>query len=292
MLTFQQNSARTLRRTVEALTHSLTPLSETPALDAQVLLAHILKKPRAWVLAHPEVLLTHEQFDTIENARARLLSGVPLPYVLGHWEFFGLDFNITPDVLIPRPETELLVADALTWLRNRPYPSTAADIGTGSGCIAVALAHRLPKLCVIATDISRAALSVAASNARKHHLAGRIQFIQANLLPPTDAQHPFLDLICANLPYIPTTTLHQLKVYGREPDLALDGGSDGLELIRPLLEQAAPYLKPGGLLLLEIEASQGVAAHQIAQQHFPEAEIHILTDLAGHDRLLRIQTTT
>jgi release factor glutamine methyltransferase len=261
--------------------------SETPSLDAQVLLAHICGKNRAWILAHPEDLLSIEQQDVLRVAISRLESGTPLPYVIGHWEFFGLDFSINKNTLIPRPETELLVEQALEWLQAHSERRTAADIGTGSGCIAIALAVHIGDLQITATDKSRKALAVARSNAQKHKVAGRVRFKHADLLP---ADLPTSDLICANLPYIPSSTLESLEVFGREPTLALDGGSDGLGLIRRLLPQAAKNLSSDGLLLLEIENTLGQAGVDLAQEIFPRARIDLLPDLAGLDRLIRIET--
>src|SRR6185369_12826470 len=135
------------------ITTSLSPISDTPALDASVLLAHVLNKPRTWVLAHPESALATEQQNQLNQALARLESGEPFPYVLGHWEFFGLDFNITPDVLIPRPETEFLVEKAIVWLQQSSIRTTIADVGTGSGAIAIAIALNVPNANIVATDI-------------------------------------------------------------------------------------------------------------------------------------------
>ena len=262
--------------------------SETAALDAQVLLAHILAKPRTWVLIRPEARLTPSQQDALGAALARLREGTPLPYVLGAWEFYGRSFEVGPEALIPRPETEHLVEAALDWLRARPGVRLAADAGTGTGCIAVTLAAERPSLRLVAADISPAALHLARRNARRHNVASRLDFLRADLL--TAFAPRSLPLICANLPYIPTGTLRRLDVYGREPTLALDGGADGLELIRRLLAQAETRLALGGLLLLEIAASQGESAPRAARKVFPRARIDLLPDLAGHPRLLRIQT--
>jgi release factor glutamine methyltransferase len=267
------------------LTARFTPLSDTPALDAQVLLAHIFQKPRAWVLAHPERELDSSQDQALQDLTARRLNGEPLPYLLGHWEFFGLDFQVTPHVLIPRPETELLVEHALAWLHSHPAYRQAIDIGTGSGCIAIALASHIPELRVLATDLSLPALTVARQNAASHGLAGRITFLQSNLLELPSGFHSF-DLIAANLPYIPSQTLAELSISRFEPALALDGGADGLDLIRRLLVQAPAHLSPGGCLLLEIEYRQGGSARALAQAAFPQAHIQLVPDLAGHDRLL------
>ena len=272
------------------LTARFSPLSDTPLLEAQVLLAHTLQKPKAWVLAHPEAELSLAEQHDINNYAARRGNGEPLPYLLGHWEFYGLDLLVTPAVLIPRPETELLVERALDWLRRHPACRRAADIGTGSGCIAITLAKHIPDLKVLASDLSPQALDVARQNAARHRVAERITFIQADLLAlqgmiPTQS----CDLIAANLPYIPSTTLEGLPVSQFEPCLALDGGENGLDLIRRLLHQAPDCLSPHGCLLLEIEAGQGETARGLAQTAFPQGQVTVLADLAGHDRLVVVE---
>lgn len=265
--------------------------SETPELDAQVLLANILDKSRTWVVAHPKTHLTPPQLDTAKKAISRLEAGEPLPCVLGHWEFFGIDLELTPDVLIPRPETELLVERAIQWLNSAPERRTVADIGTGSGCISIAIAKHIPDVRIVATDISLPALEIAHRNVRVHSVVNHIAFVQCNLLPPYPGMIPtdmHFDLICANLPYIPTKTLQKLDVFGREPNLALDGGADGLNIVRQLLEVAPEWMAPNGMILLEIEASQGMSAVSLAYDAFDSAEIHLHRDLAGHDRLVEI----
>lgn len=274
------------------ITARLTSLSDTPALDASVLLAHVIQKPRTWVLAHPELSLTSDEQNHLSDSLQRLETGEPFPYVLGHWEFFGMEFDVTPDVLIPRPETELLVEKAIAWLQESSVRRTVADIGTGSGAIAISIAINVPDTNVLATDVSTKALEVAVRNARKFDVDQRIEFVECDLLPAkpelfSTEQH--LDLICANLPYIPTRTLHSLPVYGREPTLALDGGEDGLALIRRLLQKASEWLAPNAMILLEIEATRGLAALNLAYDSFSEAEIHLHQDLTGNDRLLEIR---
>ncbi len=269
----------------------LTPLSETPDLDASVLVAHILDKPRTWVLAHPELSLTLEQQKKLDDSLARLERGESFPYLLGHWEFFGLNLDVTHDVLIPRPETELLVEKAIAWLQESPERRTVADVGTGSGAIAVTIAVNVPDVRILGTDISHKALEVAQKNAIKFDVNHRIDFVQCDLLPPHIASLPterHFDLICANLPYIPTETLHNLPIFGREPTLALDGGSDGLDLIRRLLKVGPEWLAPNGMILLEIESTRGIQALNMAYDLFSEARIHLHQDLAGQDRLLEI----
>jgi release factor glutamine methyltransferase len=281
---------------LQRLQTRLATHSHTPVLDAQVLLAHVLDRSRTWVLAHPEAVLTIAQQEKLAADLAQLESGVPLPYVIGHWEFYGLDFTLTPAVLIPRPETELLVEQALGWLRIHPALRLVFDIGTGSGCIAVTLAANFSNLKVIATDVSLTALCLASDNALRHGVAARLHFLQSDLLSsfPLGKGEPggagLLPpcLLCANLPYIPTQVLTTLPLCGREPTLALDGGPYGLSLIHRLLAQAAPRLAPGSLLLAEIEASQGSQVLQLARATFPKAEVRLLSDLAGNDRLLSI----
>lgn len=280
-----------IREAQRLLYQAVESLSPTASLDAQVLLAHILGKTRAWVLAHPDAELGEEQVIQLEQASARLGTGEPLPYILGSWEFFGLEFAVTPDVLIPRPETELLVEHALSWLRARPERRRAADVGTGSGCIAIGLASQIPDLQVIATDISPSALWVAKQNTLRYGLEQRIHLVQANLFAGfRPAYNMQFDLICANLPYIPERTLETLSVSQWEPRLALCGGDDGLDLIRRLLMEVPGNLSPGGMLLLEIEFSLGQAVVSLTRSVLPYASVSVLPDLAGHDRLVVCQT--
>ncbi|MGZ9165149.1 MAG: peptide chain release factor N(5)-glutamine methyltransferase [Anaerolineales bacterium] len=273
------------------ITIHLAQTSDTPALDASVLLAHILNKPRTWVMAHPDLTLTTQQQIQLDDSLARLECGEPFPYVVGHWEFFGMDFDVTPDVLIPRPETELLVEKALAWLQESPVRRTVADVGTGSGIIAISIAAHFPDVRVLATDISHEALQVARKNAVKFDVLNQIDLLQCDLLPrhmdPLPTERHF-DLICANLPYIPSERLLRLPIYGREPTLALDGGTDGMEVIRRLLDIAPGWLAPNGMILLEIEATRGVRALNLACDLFSEATIHLHQDLVGRDRLLEI----
>jgi release factor glutamine methyltransferase len=274
--------SQALNQSVETLQKS----SDTPNLDSQILLASTLEKPRAWVISHSE-----EKLSKFENARFQagiisLVEGTPLPYIIGKWEFFGLEFFITPDTLIPRPETELMVEHALQWLDDHPGHRIAADIGTGSGCIAVALAKNSTDLSILASDISYSALKIAVKNSKMHEVDERVQFVVSDLLPPLAIQY---DMICANLPYIPAQTLTALRIFGHEPDLALNGGEDGLDYITQLLTISPAYTKPGAILLVEIDSSQGREVLSIANECFPSAEISLLQDLARNDRLIKIQ---
>ncbi len=267
----------------------LLGVSDTAFLDSQVLMAHVLGRARSWIIAHPEAILTTQQVNELEIALERLENREPLPFVLGHWEFYGLDFTVTPAVLIPRPETEHLVEQALDWLESHPGRRLAADVGTGSGCIAVALAKNATDLEVMACDISLEALRIARQNVRIHGLVNRVHCVQSDLVPGISnrvAGSKNLDLICANLPYVPTKILAGLPVSRREPVQALDGGPDGLRIIRRLLVVAPAILALPGLLLIEIEASQGAAVKSMAETAFPLGESSVLQDLAGNDRLV------
>ena len=274
------------------ITTRLASISDTPALDASVLLAHIVNKSRTWIVAHPELRLTAEQQKTLEDALIRLENGDSFPYVIGHWEFFGLDFDITPDVLIPRPETELLVEKSISWLKKNPERRSIADIGTGSGAIAISIAINISDAEILGTDISPNALQVAKRNAEKQGVGKRIQFIDCDLLPPQSSiknRKSKIDLLCANLPYVPTETLHHLPVYGHEPTLALDGGIDGFHLIQKLMKMLPEWLAPKSLMLFEIEDSLGKQALNLAQNIFPNEKIRLHQDLTGRDRLLEIE---
>ena len=259
-------------------------------LEAQVLLSHLLGQSRAWVLAHPEASLAPSLADTFGRQVRRCAAGMPLAYLTGHQEFFGLEFEVSPAVLIPRPETELLVERALSWIkaegRGTPDSLRVVDVGTGSGCIAVSLAAGRKTLRIVASDLSWEALEVAGRNARRHQVADRVALLQMDLL--TSLAGP-LDLILANLPYVPSDQLAVLPSSRFEPRLALDGGEDGLQPIARLLEQVRTRLRPGSLALLEIEASEGSAALNLARSRFPSARIEIVPDLGGHGRVLEIQ---
>ena len=277
-----------LRSWLQSASAQLKPISESAALDAQILLAHFIQKPRSWILAHSEEQLDKNTETALNEALSLLFKGTPLPYILGHWEFFALDFIVTPDVLIPRPETELLVETALEWLNAHPQRRRVADIGTGSGCIAVALAKNCPDLSITAVDISPAALNIASQNAATNGADKQINFIQGNLTQPLSEQY---DLICSNPPYIPSHKLPGLVVSKHEPNLALDGGPEGLDAIRALLADAPRILAPDGLMLIEIESGQGEAILDLAHQLLPQHHACVLPDLAGLPRLLCIGNT-
>lgn len=258
---------------------------EQPRMEAEVILSQVTGVTRAGLLTHPERMLSSEQVEHLTAALNRLIRGEPLPYVLGWWEFYGRRFEITPQVLIPRPETELLVELAEDWLRNHPGSRSAVDVGTGSGCIAVSLALAIPDLHILAVDRSLAAVRVARRNALKMG-AGRLRVAVSDLLTAVAGSY---NLITANLPYIPTRKLTHLAVARQEPLLALDGGVDGLELIERLLVDAQRWLAPDGMILLEIETDHGRSVPEIAHRLIPGAQVDMIRDLAGKPRVVRIE---
>jgi release factor glutamine methyltransferase len=267
---------------------------ESGPLVAEVLLARALATDRTWILAHPEQTLAPERTLVYDRLLARAAAGEPLAYLTGVQEFFGLEFEVSPGALIPRPETELLVETAMDWLEERGRdvsdavpPICAVDLGTGSGCIAITLAVKTPGLRVIAVEISPAALAVAARNLARHAVGGRVRLVRADLLAPVRGP---VDLLCANLPYAPAPTLEDSPVVRHEPRMAVDGGPDGLRLIARALAQAAPRMAPGGLALFEIDARHAAAARRAAREAFPSAAVKIKKDLAGLERLLLIRT--
>jgi len=224
-------------------------------LAAELVLMHVLGRDRAWLYAHPEQPLSIEHASQFFALVAYRAAGTPTQHLTGKQEFWGIEFEVSPDVLIPRPETEHLIEVALARLGDsrRGAPLLAADVGTGSGCIAVALAKELPNAKISATDISSAALLVARRNAERHGVAGRITFLECNLLDAAPVQVPF-DLILSNPPYVARKDSPSLatEVRDHEPALALFAGDDGLALYPSIISQGAERLRPGGLLVLEL----------------------------------------
>lgn len=257
-----------------------------PHQIALVLLAHVVQRPKTWLLAHPEAHLSKTQADQLEGLLQRLEVGEPLPYLVGTQEFFGLEFEVNPSVLIPRPETEIMVETALAWLQEHPSSRNGIDVGTGSGCIAISLVSNCPDLNMLATDLSETALNVATKNAQKHNVADRISFSLSDLIPE-DPQP--VDLVCANPPYIPTEKLVEVNSLPWEPSLALDGGESGLDLISKLLEKLPAFLNNPALILLETEATLGAQTLQLAKRNFPNAEVSLHKDLFERDRMVRIE---
>jgi release factor glutamine methyltransferase len=260
---------------------------DAPSLTAEVVLAHVLEIDRAQLLARADGPLTPDQLIRAQRDLERLVHGEPLAYVVGHKEFYDIDLLTDARALIPRPETECLIEHALSVLADHPAP-LIADVGTGSGAVAVTLAKHLPRASLIATDISPDAVDLARENAQRSGVADRIDFRVGNLLEPIAES---IDLLAANLPYIDDKNWPYLAktIRGHEPKVAFLGGPDGLDLVRGLLRAAPRVTHLDSLILLEIGAYQGDAVTEIARQHFPRAYIEIKPDYAGLDRLAVIE---
>lgn len=269
---------------------------DTPALDAELLAAHALGVDRMRVWIDSERALTPRENEQIRLLVARRERREPLPYIIGEWEFFGRSLEVSSAVLIPRPETETLVEACLARLDRSKFSVDSSeclgvDVGTGSGAIAIALAHTRPDLHMFALDSSDTALAIAQRNVVKYHLAQQIDVIQSNLLsavPRSLAPGPRpLTFIAANLPYIPTAVIATLapEVRDYEPRSALDGGLDGLNVVRALTEQAPEYLSPGGFIALEISPEQAEETCRILDGNdFGRCEV--VNDLAGRARVV------
>ena len=259
--------------------------------EAVVLLCHALRLNKAEILAQPERTLTGDQFTLLDGLTARRLRREPSAYIMGHREFFGLDLFVDPRVLIPRPETEVLVEVAIefgrSWVAHNQRRMLAADIGTGSGAIAIALAAHIPDSLVYAVDISPGALDVAKINVCRHGLGDRITLIKGDLLEPINHQ---LDLIVANLPYISGMELTGLQpeVCLYEPMPALDGGDSGTAVIEAMISQAPGKMAPGGALILEIGAGQAERLITLVRDMLPGSDVELVKDLAGIDRCMKI----
>jgi release factor glutamine methyltransferase len=302
-ITSLQNSLR------DAIAHLEREQIPSAALAAELLLMHTLGRDRTWLYAHPEQELDSGTREKYFSLLARRASGVPTQHLTGHQEFWGLDFEVTPDVLIPRPETEHVIEVTLQLLgvastdaaARRDAELRIADVGTGSGCIAVALAHELPNARVAASDISPAALEVARRNAARNAVDARIEFVECNLLdallhesrvtnhpsPPLRASESrLLHAVVSNPPYIARRDAATLarEVREHEPASALFGGETGTEIYGPLIAQAAMLLKPGGILVLELGYNS--AEHVSRLLSAPEwCDVAIANDLAGIKRV-------
>jgi release factor glutamine methyltransferase len=252
---------------------------EDALLEGELLLRHTLRISRPRLYLDLDQELSSQQEAAFRQLIKRRLDGEPTAYITGHREFYGLDFYVDSRVLIPRPESELLVETALNLAQNRPL-STIAEIGTGSGAIAISLAINLPPVKIYATDISAAALEVASLNCQKHGIIDRIHLLHGNMLEPVPEP---VDLIISNLPYVKKSDLTGIRF---EPALALDGGRDGMGKIRQLCQQAGGKLRPSGFLLLEIGQGQASAVTSFLNALFPNGKIEVTPDLSGIDRVV------
>lgn len=257
---------------------------EDASLEGELLLRHALGIDRTRLYLDFERELSPEEEEAFWQLVSRRLSGEPTAYIIGHTEFYGLDFYVDPRVLIPRPESELLVEEALNLVWEH-WLSTIAEVGTGCGAIAISLALQLPEVRIYATDISASALEVAWLNCQKHRVGDRILLLEGNMLEPVPEP---VELVIANLPYVRSSELSGL---GFEPRLALDGGEDGMERIRQLCFQLGQRLYPGGFVLLEVGQGQGGKVTKLLKDLFPTGKVRLIPDLGGIERVVRLSLT-
>jgi release factor glutamine methyltransferase len=256
-------------------------------LEAEILLRHVLHMDRASFFADLNRPVSREEAEAYSQVVSRRIAREPSAYITGHREFFALDFQVTPDALIPRPETEILVEATLARIAQVDAP-LVVDVGVGCGAIAVATAANQPKVMVIASDISVPALALTRANARLHNVDSRVAGVQADLLTCFRGR---IDVIVTNLPYVRTSDWETLapEIREHEPRLALDGGPDGLSLIRRLLDDAVPFVEDGAEVYAEIGDDQGAAAIAHARTVMPWANVAVRQDFAGKDRMLVVK---
>ena len=278
-----RNNSLTLRQALSRAKEILVSNNvEDASLECELLLRHTLAIGRVQLFLDLDCELNLDQEKAFLSLIRRRLNGEPSAYITRHREFYGLDFYIEPHVFIPRPESELLVEKALNLAQHHP-PSTIAEIGTGCGAIAIALALNLPQAKVYATDISASTIKVALINCQKHGVANRVHLLMGDMLQPIPEP---VDLIVANLPYVKKRELSCAVNLG--PRVALNGGTDGLQKIRQLCQQLGDKLRPGGCLLLEIGQGQARAVTTLLRNLFPKAEVEVSPDLSGIDRVVRM----
>ncbi len=263
----------------------LQKIPDEPISSLYAITAAVLEKPKSWVLAHQDCVIEPEKITQLRNMVNELVLGKPLAYILGQQSFFGQDFIVTPDTLIPRPETELLVENAIQWLTTQKKELSICDVGTGSGCIAISIAKHSKNIRILAVDNSWKSILVARENVKKHNLKNRVFLLVADLI---QSIHSRFDLVCANLPYIPTVKLNNLENLKFEPRSALDGGDDGLTHISRLINQAKEKINTPGLILLEFESEQSNAIDQLLKNKFPNQNCTVIHDYGNRPRLARI----
>jgi release factor glutamine methyltransferase len=259
----------------------LAATSRNPRRDAELLLAHVLRCDLVALLAHPERPLSASEATRYESVLMRRLRSEPMQYIIGQQEFFGLAFEVSPDVLIPRPETEHLVEAVLERVAAN---ARIVDVGTGSGAIAVALAHALPRAQVTAVDLSPAALDVALRNAQRHAVSDRVTFLQSDLLAALEGAD--FDAVVSNPPYVAEGEVLEPQVSNYEPHVALYAGPTGLEIYERLIPQARKRLKPHGLLMLEIGFGQQAAVEALLHDW---SALSLVRDLQGIPRVIQAQ---
>ena len=259
------------------------------SVEAELLLGHVLGMSRTQLYTEPERVLTSAETRHLRRLVRRRLDHEPTAYILGHCEFYGIDFCIDRHTFISRPETELLVEKAVELAQRISHPGrqiTIADVGTGCGAIAINLALALPQAKIYATDISTSALRVAGMNCRRHGVNSQVGLLQGNLLEPLPQP---VDMIVANLPYIKDCEFKDLspEIINFEPTIALSGGEDGLDKIQQMLEQMPGKLNYEACFLLEIGQEQGEMLTSLIKSYFPQASIELISDLGGIERVVK-----
>ena len=268
---------------------------DEPRLSAEVLLSHVLGCKRVELYTQFDRVVESEHLDRFRELVRRAAAGEPVAYLVGMKEFYSLTIRLSPDVLIPRPETELLVDVVLEYARSCSGEVKLWDVCTGSGCVAIAAAYNCDRLIVLATDISTASLEIARLNVQQYHLEKRIRLAKADLLDlPQNAQDmPPFDVITANPPYVSKAEMEKLPPAVRyEPTLALYGGVDGLDFIRRIISQAADYLRPAGVLAIEIGFDQAERVYDLLCKTAQYERITFLKDLAGKERVALARKTS
>ncbi len=263
---------------------------EIPRVNAGLLLRKALKIDHVQAYLYSDRVLTQPQFNSYKSLINKRIKGEPIQYILGSREFWSLDIRVTPEVLIPRPETELLVEETLKLFRDeRRLTLRFMEVGTGSGAIAIALAQELGGCFILAEDISWRAILVAKENARIQGVSGNIRFLAGDLFPPLKEGRSYFDLILSNPPYVPTSKIGTLprEIAEFEPRIALDGGPDGLQLFRRIVMESGLFLKEGGWLMLEFGEGQGEAVAEMIRNTGFFASPSIIKDHSGVDRVIR-----
>jgi release factor glutamine methyltransferase len=273
-----------VREALQAARSRLAAISKNPRRDAELLLAHLLDWDQAALLTHPERVLSPPEADQFESMLRRRLASEPVQYITGVQEFFGLPFEVSPAVLIPRPETEHLVEAVLERFSRESSPRIV-DVGTGSGAIAVALAHAIPRSRVTAVDLSSAALEVAQRNAKRHGVLDRLTLLESDLLASIESAK--FEVVVSNPPYIADGEVLEPQVSNYEPRSALYAGPTGLEIYERLIPQARRVLKPQGWLMLEIGYGQSPALLKLLSDW---DEVSFLNDLQGIPRVVQAKT--
>jgi release factor glutamine methyltransferase len=280
-----------LREALQSVTQTLSRAGIADAsVEAELLLGHILGISKTQLYIEPERSLTSVETEHLRRLVRRRLDHEPAAYILGHCEFYGIDFYIDCHTFIPRPETELLVEKAVELaqcISHQGKRITIADVGTGCGAIAISLALALPQAKIYATDISASALQVAEMNCRRHAVSSQVELWQGYLLEPLSQP---VDMIVANLPYIKSCEFRDLspEVRNFEPTTALAGGEDGLGKIQQILEQMPGKLNYGGCFLLEIGQGQGRMVTSLINSYFPQASMELISDLGGIERVVKV----